>query len=46
MNKTLIALLAAASVFAFGSARQRNFLSVNPRRAIWLGKGDHACKLR
>jgi hypothetical protein len=25
---------------------QRNFLSVNPRRAIWLGKGDHACKLR
>jgi putative transposase len=26
--------------------RQRNFLSVNPRRAIWLGKGDHACKLR
>ncbi len=25
---------------------QCNFLSVNPRRAIWLGKGDHTCKLR
>ena len=35
--------LAANNSQALG---QRNFLSVNPRRAIWLGKGDHACKLR
>jgi hypothetical protein len=26
--------------------RQRNFLSVNPRKAKCFGRGDHACRER